>query len=52
MKVFINLQTGEAYESKNIFGAIKYFKRDAKEWHYKLKLKNIVSLKSFLLTNQ
>ena len=50
MKVYINLQTGEAYESKSIFGAIKYFKKDAKAWRYKLKLKNIITLKKYLLT--
>ena len=50
MTLYINLQTGESYESKSRCEAVRYFKNDAKRWKYKLKLKNIVTLRKYLLT--
>ena len=41
MRYYINKATGELYKAKNYFQAVRYFKADGKELHYKVALKDV-----------
>lgn len=48
MIVFLNMVTGEIVESKTWSRAFAYFKSDSKKLKYKLRFKDVITLKKYL----
>lgn len=48
MILFLNMVTGESVERKSWCGAFAYFKTDSKICGYKLKFKDVITLKKYL----
>ena len=48
MILFLNMVTGESVERKSWCGAFVYFKSDSRKLKYKLRFKDVITLKKYL----